>query len=417
MRWHYLDTMRGMLMLLGVVLHAARPYGSAAWRVNDPRQIPALDLLVEIIHLFRMPAFFVVAGFFAMYLLHRRSTATFLRERMRRVLVPLVVMLISVNTVQVWFLARQAGTTTGDFLGAILMPALLRGELVSHLWFLACLAIYFALAALIAPYLRVLAERGSHASGGRAGDLALGLALAAAVVAPLAVAAVGKLTHPMLNQFVLGLVRISTLLDYLPWFAVGVLLCAYPRMLDRFARIDAWVLGLGLCGGIGLSLGVGREAMGWRVLTIVSGSLLAWMAVRAVFALFRRYADRPSRTFRYLSDASYSVYLFHHIVVIMAATWLLEVAINPWMKFALVLVAASLVSLAIYHFMVRRHAVMRYLFNGAARPPPAPEIAAADRQPQGAANGGVEPAVHVARPHLWRRALSAGGPTAWRKLR
>ena len=71
-RLHYMDSMRSVLMLLGVVLHAARPYDSNDWQVKDAARLELLDGLVAGIHLFRMPAFFVVAGYFAMYLLVRR---------------------------------------------------------------------------------------------------------------------------------------------------------------------------------------------------------------------------------------------------------------------------------------------------------------------------------------------------------
>src|SRR3546814_119138 len=88
------------------------------------------------------------------------------------------------------------------------------------------------------------------------------------------------------------------------------------------------------------------------------------MSVRGIFMLFRRWADRPSRTNRYLSDASYSIYLLHHLPVVVMASLLLPLALPAWCKFALVLVIASLVSLAAHHYLVRGHAPMRYLFNG-----------------------------------------------------
>ena len=87
-RLHYLDALRGVLMVLGVVLHSARPYDSNPWQVKDVVRLEWLDVVVSAIHLFRMPAFFMVAGYFAMFLLARQAMLPFLRERMRRVLVP-----------------------------------------------------------------------------------------------------------------------------------------------------------------------------------------------------------------------------------------------------------------------------------------------------------------------------------------
>lgn len=371
-RLHYMDTMRAMLMLLGVVLHSARPYDSSSWRVKNPDLAPAFDVLVGVVHLFRMPAFFVIAGFFAMFLVQRRPTGVFLRERMQRVLVPLMVMLVSVNLLQLWFLSGYRGGIEG-FIDSVLLPAVLDGNLASHLWFLAALCVYFALAALSAPWLRNL----TMPSPGPATDawrVALVVAISAAVLAPLAVAVLGKLTAvwsswSWFDAYLLGLVRVSVILEYLPFFAVGVLLGVDMRLLDRFARVDAWVLVLGATAAMAVYLAAGHEQTAWRALFIVAQSLLAWMAVRVVFAAFRRYADRPSRVFAYLSDASYSVYLFHHIVVIVTATWLLGWQADPWLKFTVVLTTASVVPLLVYHLLIRRYPTLRYLFNGAIRPP------------------------------------------------
>lgn len=353
-------------MLLGVVIHSARPYDAFAWIVKDSRQIPVLDGFVFALTLFRMPAFFVIAGFFAMFLIRRRTTMVFMHERMRRVLVPLLVMLFSVNLAQVWFLGLQTADR-GRFIEDVLLPSFWNGSWTSHLWFLVCLAVYFTLAAAAAPWLRKLPAPEAGPGTSRTIDLMFYAVLAAAVLAPVGIAVLGSITAPALSQFLLGLVTTATLLDYLPFFAVGAMLCEYPRLLDRFARISVWVLVLAACGAVGLYVSGGRPHAAWKALHMVSTSLLTWMAIRAVFAFFREYADSPSMTFRYLSDASYSIYLFHHIVVVVVATWLLGVDLHPGVKFILVMAIASLVPLAVHHFLVRRYAVMQFLFNGVSR--------------------------------------------------
>jgi len=108
-RLHELDAMRSVLMLLGIVLHAANPYLTGGdWLVADPARDGAFDAIDGVIHLFRMPAFFIVAGYFAMLLLRRRARLPFLRERLRRTLLPAATVLLTFNLVQVWYLAAPA---------------------------------------------------------------------------------------------------------------------------------------------------------------------------------------------------------------------------------------------------------------------------------------------------------------------
>jgi hypothetical protein len=81
-------------MLLGIVLHATLPYfarmvGIESWWPADDDQSLALFLLFDFIHVWRMPVFFLLAGFFAHLMLERRSMAAFMRDRLLRIAVPL----------------------------------------------------------------------------------------------------------------------------------------------------------------------------------------------------------------------------------------------------------------------------------------------------------------------------------------
>lgn len=364
-RLHYLDAMRSVLMLLGVVLHSMRPYDSQAWQVKDTATSPLLDWFVAAIHLFRMPAFFVVAGYFAMFLVLRQPTVPFLRERLRRVLVPLLATLLTFNLVQVWLVfgnGRGAG-----FLQGTLLSAWNDGHWVSHLWFLGLLAVYFALVAVCAPALRRFAMSAKAVSWSSSRWI-LPLVLLALVVTPLTVAVLAKLVGPAMTDVVLGTASVAEALRFLPSFAIGMLLYAMPGLMQRFARCDVWVVALAMGGFIGMLLAAGRPEPMYRVIELLSTALARWMVVRTLFALFRTWINRPSAVSTYLSSASYSIYLFHHLVVVATATALMPLALGAGSKAAIVLAMASLAPLALHHVVVRRYAVFGYLFNGRLAP-------------------------------------------------
>src|SRR5437016_3197584 len=68
-RYYGLDALRGGMMMLGIVLHSATLYIAAppphVPMVADPNTSLAMDAIFDFIHSFRMPLFFVLAGFFA----------------------------------------------------------------------------------------------------------------------------------------------------------------------------------------------------------------------------------------------------------------------------------------------------------------------------------------------------------------
>src|SRR5262245_10375649 len=94
-RLHALDGLRAAMMLLGLVLHSSTSYLVTSlgptWPYKDPHPSGLFDPLVFIIHLFRMPTFFVVAGFLAALLMQREGVRGFLVHRARRLALPLVV--------------------------------------------------------------------------------------------------------------------------------------------------------------------------------------------------------------------------------------------------------------------------------------------------------------------------------------
>ena len=85
-RIYSLDSLRAIMMLLGLVLHAAITYGAInyerSWELKDPNDVHFLnDLIVIIIHAFRMPVFFVVAGFFGALLFYESTPQTMIKNR------------------------------------------------------------------------------------------------------------------------------------------------------------------------------------------------------------------------------------------------------------------------------------------------------------------------------------------------
>ena len=83
-RYHSLDALRGVMMLLGIYLHAGVAYSEyGSWPWKDGTTTGLFDVSLGLIHVFRMPVFYVLAGFFAALLYERRGARGFLRNRGR----------------------------------------------------------------------------------------------------------------------------------------------------------------------------------------------------------------------------------------------------------------------------------------------------------------------------------------------
>lgn len=98
-RYHEFDALRGFAMLLGIVLHGALSFlPLPIWPAQDLNQNDTVyGFLLHAIHGFRMPAFFLVSGYFTMLLWRKRGGRGLLAHRVKRILLPLIV-----GTIAVW---------------------------------------------------------------------------------------------------------------------------------------------------------------------------------------------------------------------------------------------------------------------------------------------------------------------------
>ena len=89
-RLHYMDSLRAVAMFLGLVLHAAAMFNM--WTIdpirthNEPSK--TIHCIFELIHIFRMQLFFLVAGFFAIMVCRKRGAVSYAKNRFMRIVIP-----------------------------------------------------------------------------------------------------------------------------------------------------------------------------------------------------------------------------------------------------------------------------------------------------------------------------------------
>ena len=404
LRLHALDNLRAAMMWLGIVLHVAVIYMSRPsplpW--HDDQATPVADLLVAVIHAFRMPVFFILAGFFVSLLVHRRGLAGMVRHRLRRLGLPFAVFWPSLFVLSALlglaFLHRMAQGTWG--LDRSLMPqntTMTTGPNTMHLWFLWMLLWLAMLTPVLWSAVRALPAGLQHALGhivAWLGGTPLGI-----VVLTLPLAWIG-------DDYDHGIVTPNG--SFLPplaeWLHNGLFygfgLCLYAQQKTLVARYERhWpvLASLGLaCFLITavLSEVLAQPEASAFVLVLVTGAftdLLAtpvsatrhlqfWMALAyngaswlwslALVGFFLRHVAQARAWLAYLADSSYWVYLVHLPMTIGWGALLHGLPIPVLAKMLINVLATTALCLATYHLGVRFTAVSQ-LLNGRrhTRPP------------------------------------------------
>lgn len=389
-RNHSLDALRASALLLGVLLHAALAYlpgPGIGWAVQDRSTHVGFGIFVLVTHSFRLPVFFLLAGFFGRLLYRRLGAGGFWRNRLKRIAVPFGAGWLVVSPLLVfgWVwgsmggaagawrgalvisyheTARQLGRLLG--LGATAEP----GFPLTHLWFLYYLLLVYA--AFLA--VRWVALRA-------AGKSERALAGADAMVRFLFGNAWGLLVLAGVAGGILcGMQRwgidtpdktfrphLAALALYGFVFALGWLLHRQAALFE-IVRRRWWAYALGaLVSTLPVLALIGREAQSphgaWRIAFQLCYALMMWAWMLACLSTFLRFCARPSATWRYLADSSYWVYIAHLPVVVALQVALSPLALGSGMKFALTTGLTMAFCLVTYHLFVRSTPV-GVLLNG-----------------------------------------------------
>ena len=117
MRKYYIDNLRWLCIILLLPFHAAmawNSWGEGNYIYYEPSRI--LSSFIMMISCWYMPLLFVLAGVSAKYALAKRSYGTFVKERVQKLLIPLITGILTVVAIMTYYADRSLNDYQGSFL-------------------------------------------------------------------------------------------------------------------------------------------------------------------------------------------------------------------------------------------------------------------------------------------------------------
>lgn len=355
-----MDAMRSVLMMLGIFSHSSYIYHpTRTWKINSEQTMELIGWLSNAQLAFRMPAFFVISGFFCALTLTRYAPAKFLKVRLVRIALPMIITGCTLNLLQSYLLGRFGLVDFGfDW-------HFLQGNWVSHLWFLRNLVFYFLFSALFVLAFNQYKTSINTIFTQLVGKLDIHVIMLVLPFAFIAFLVLNQLGFPLYGRWFFETVKMYQLIYYLPYFLVGILFYTIPPFLERFCAINLWVvIGVLVLGIVALQPTIGNSAIAMRVGYEYLYALISWCSICLVFKLFRRFCNVPSKLWSFVSDASYSVYLFHHILVIIFGYIAVSNGVHPLLAMAIIMPVTLALTLANHVYVIKRVPILQFLFNG-----------------------------------------------------
>lgn len=354
-----MDSMRAVLMILGVVLHSAQVFNPLQnWLIYSDDTTQIANALVYIIHVFRMPAFFVISGFFCLFTIQKYGSNRFIRLRLIRICVPLVITALLINSLQEFFLA-QSNWKIFNF-----NNYLLEGQWVSHLWFLINLIFYFLCAFIgslfFAKPLRIVGDYIVRFLI----DIPMILTLFIVPLLSITILVLGKIGFPLYAEFY-GVLKIYNIATYFPFFLFGILLCLNTDLRMRFTSINPLISLFFIFVAFLLNIYFfsSQDSIERHVNTYLD-IVQIWFSISLLFYLFNRFLNINQRLIDFLADASFSIYLFHQVFVVVIGLLLINMGVGGLTGLFILVLTVFFLTVSIHLLLISRFKILRFLFNG-----------------------------------------------------
>jgi glucan biosynthesis protein C len=366
-RRYDLDWLRVLAILAVFVFHSGRFFDQRGWHVKSATAYAPVQAWTLFLGGWLMPLVFVISGASLFYAVGKGSIVGFIRDKVLRLLVPLIVGVFTHVSLGV-YLER---TTNGRFLGSFFefYPHYFDGWygfggnfawMGLHLWYLLVLFIY-SLAFLPLFYLLKGPARSLLSKLGNA------LAVPGVVLV-----------------LILPIVWLSAILDprtglghrnfggwplpvYICYLFYGFIIFSHARLQARIQQMrwfhlaTAFAASAVLLWWFGYALPLaGTKAQRYFGLLFITSS---WCWILAFIGFTCKYMTNNTRVLKYANEAVLPFYIMHQTVLLFIGYFVLRWPIPDTVKWLVIALSSFALIMGIYEFLVRRFNAMRVLFG------------------------------------------------------
>jgi len=352
MRKYYIDNLRWLAVLMLFPYHIFMIYNS----FGESFYIKGADIALTtnfIITTGRwfMPLLFAVAGASSAFALQKRSAVEYIKERITKLLIPLIFGVLLIVPPQTYFAERLHNDYKGGYFEQYILfftkPTDLSGYhggfTPAHLWFLMYL---FVISLTALPIMKAYQKSNKK----------IPLQKIPFFILPL------LFVLPTLGSLVLDIGG-KSLGEFFVYFMFGYFILSDESILKKSEKHRFIMLFISIISTVVILLGWNGIPKGIPEMAYdIFFRFYAWGTILALVGLCRRYLNKRNKITDYFSKSSFAVYIFHQTWIIIVAYYAFMVSSNPFVQMFIILGASVITTFATYE-LCRRFFVTRFLFG------------------------------------------------------
>jgi hypothetical protein len=369
-RLYYIDWLRVLAMLSIFFFHNDRFFNFEDWHVKNDVTSLVSSFHIAFFNHWMMPLFFILSGAAVYHALRFRTAGRFVKERILRILIPLIIVGYFVTSPPQIYLDRLTHSRfTGTFFQ--FFPHYFDGFDVFggnfawhgvHLWYLLYL---FTFSLITLPLLLPGNETRKSLISRLATLFERPLALLLLFL-PLAAVDI------FVDLVRAGWMRATggwSIFSYIIFFIYGYLIFSNTqiqqiiREYSTIALIAAVVLsiyGLGMQFAVRLPFSFGTP---YYVSVMLVRALRSFCWIIAILGFGSRYLNFSNRFLRYANEAVLPFYVLHQMIILIIGFFIVQWNLGIALKYFIITTSSCVAIMAIYELLIRRFKVLRFLFG------------------------------------------------------
>ena len=367
-RLYYLDWLRVLAFTAVFFYHCGRFFNDSDWHIKNSSTSTFANTLMSFFELWGMPLIFLISGASIYLALRPHGAMRFLRERVLRLLIPLIFGILVLSPPQKYLERVTHEQFQGSFLEYLPIyfgdVKLWNGEfdwLGVHLWYLAYLFLFTLV--LLPLFAAIKTSKGQRITdllaqlSSRHGIIFLWVIPGIVVIlltdpygilGPAPSEAVSRLFFAIFVIYgflIFSDPRIKKAIVQQRWIALitaVVLMVAFPminNLLENDPSIMHATLGISLAG------------------------VLLWTCLLTVLGFGMHYLTANHRLLAYTNEAVLPVYILHQPVILFIGFFIIQLPLSILTKYLIIAILALAITLGIYEFGIRRVNPIRMIFG------------------------------------------------------
>lgn len=371
-RRYDIDALRVFAVILLIIFHTAMIFSMyTGYFIQNADLSVEMLIFIFIINIFHMPLFFFLAGMSTFYSLNFRSGANYLKERVRRIFIPLIFGILIVIPPIVYFerLAWWNATRwhAENFNGTFIdfYPHFFEIGTIDyyHLWFIAYLFIFSLVALQL--FLKLKSDEGKQKIYSIAERYGKGKKIFLFAL-PLIIFNVSlRWIFPGELKFFID--DLANVFSYLTIFIFGFLIVSDSRFensIDRNKKV-ALILAIITSFLVIIFLGPGYDPFGNPIgyaIYWTSFSFSGWCWLIAIYGYGKKYLTKPNSLINHLSEIALPIYIIHLTVIIVIAFYVLQWEASIVVKFSIISISSLFITILLCE-LIKTNNITRFIFG------------------------------------------------------